>query len=51
MMYFIVSGESPVVYEFMRKKSGLSERSWAVSITRESIESSIFHTSPDGPLP
>ena len=44
-------GDRPVVYEFIRKNRGLSESSSALSVTSSSTQSSIFHTSPEGPLP
>lgn len=51
IIYVSTAGARPVVYEFTRKKSGLSQRSWLQSLMKGWIFSSIFHISPFGPLP
>lgn len=50
-IYPIDAGESPVVYELIRKKSGFSDKSDAARDISSSALSSSFHSSPLGPLP
>ena len=43
--------EIPVVYELIKKNSGLSDKTFVHKLTKSAIFSSNFHTSPFVPLP